>query len=281
MTRQQALERARELLIRHKIEDAALEAELLLRHTLKIDRAQLYTEPDCELKSKQADTYKTFVKRRIKGEPSAYITGHRQFFGLDFIVDKRVLIPRPETELLVEQAIKHAKNYQNPVIIDVGTGSGAIAVSLAVNLPRAEIYAVDVSKAALKVAERNCLQHQVKDRVKLLRGDLLTPAPPLADIIVANLPYVLTAEVPEVNTSGFEPRLALDGGPDGLDMIKELCLQAGDKLRPGSCLLLELGMGQSPVVSQILRQLYPLAAIEILSDLAGIERVVCLTLPPK
>ena len=281
MTRQQALERARELLIRHKIEDAALEAELLLRHTLKIDRAQLYTEPDCELKSKQADTYKTFVKRRIKGEPSAYITGHRQFFGLDFIVDKRVLIPRPETELLVEQAIKHAKNYQNPVIIDVGTGSGAIAVSLAVNLPRAEIYAVDVSKAALKVAGRNCLKHQVGDRVNLLRGDLLTPAPPLADIIVANLPYVLTAEVPEVNTSGFEPRLALDGGPDGLETIKELCLQAGDKLRPGGCLLLELGMGQSPVVSQILRQLYPLAAIEILSDLAGIERVVCLTLPPK
>ena len=99
MMRGEALKRARELLIRHKIEEAELEAELLLRHTLKIDRAQLYTEPDCELKSKHADTYKTFIKRRIKGEPSAYITGRRQFFGLDFFVDKRVLIPRPETEL--------------------------------------------------------------------------------------------------------------------------------------------------------------------------------------
>ena len=281
MMRGEALKRARELLIRHKIEEAELEAELLLRHTLKIDRAQLYTEPNCELKSKHADTYKTFIKRRIKGEPSAYITGRRQFFGLDLFVDKRVLIPRPETELLVEQTIKYAKNYPNPVIVDVGTGSGAIAISLAKNLPHAEIYAVDISKAALKVAARNCMQHEVGSRVKLLQGDLLEPAPLLVDIIAANLPYVLTAEVAQVNTSGFEPRLALDGGTDGLDTIKKLCLQAKERFNPGGYLLLELGMGQSQTVSAILKDLYPAAAIEILSDLAGIERVVCLRLPPE
>ena len=281
MTRREALKRARELLARHRVEDAALEAELLLRYTLKIDRAQLLSEPECELKQKQTDTYKTFIKRRIKGEPSAYITGHREFFGLDFYVDKHVLIPRPETELLVEQTILHAKQYMNPVIVDVGTGSGAIAVSLAKNLPDAEIYAVDISKTALKVAGRNCLAHSVEDRVQLLRGDLLESVPAQVDIIVANLPYVLTADVPLVNTAGFEPSLALDGGADGLDVIKRLCLQAKVRLRPSGCLLLEIGLGQSQRTSDILQELYPVANIEIMSDLSGIARVICMTLPPK
>ena len=281
MTRREALERARELLARHRIEDAALEAELLLRHTLKIDRAQLYTEPDCELKQRHAETYRTFIKRRIKGEPSAYITGHREFFGLDFFVDKSVLIPRPETELLVEQAIIRAKNYRHPVIADVGTGSGAIAVSMARNLPDAEIYAVDISKTALKVAGRNCLTYGVRDRVKLLRSDLLESVPAQVDIIVANLPYVLTADVSLVNTAGFEPSLALDGGAEGLDVIKRLCQQAKVRLRPGGCLLLEIGLGQSQRTSDILQELYPVANIEIMSDLSGIARVICMTLPPK
>jgi release factor glutamine methyltransferase len=279
MTRQQALARARELLDRHKIEDSSLEAEILLKHTLKIDRTQLFTEIDSPLKKRQEDTYRTFIKRRIKGEPSAYITGHREFFGLDFLVDKRVLIPRPETEILVEQAIARAGNYRGPIIVDVGTGCGAIAVSLALHLPHAEIHAVDISKAALKVATRNCLKHGVEDRVKLLVGDLLEPVPITVDIIVANLPYVLTAEVPQVNTSGFEPPLALDGGVDGMDMIKRLCLQAHDKLRPAGCLLLEIGMGQSKIVSGVLREFFPAASVEFVSDLSDITRVVCMTLP--
>jgi release factor glutamine methyltransferase len=278
VTRRQALARARELLTRHKIEDAALEAELLLRYTLKINRAQLYTEPDSELKQRHTDTYKTFIKRRIKGEPSAYITGHREFFGLDFYVDKRVLIPRPETELLVEQAITRAKNYQKPVIVDVGTGSGAIAVSVAKNIPNAEIYATDISKAALKAASRNCRKHEVEDRVKPVQGDLLEPAPVLVDIIIANLPYVVTEEVVKMNTTGFEPRLALDGGTDGMDTITRLCQQARERLCPGGCMMLEIGMGQSKRVSDILREIYPAAKIEILVDLSGIDRVVCLTL---
>lgn len=281
MTRGEALKRARELLARHHIEDAALEAELLLRHTLKINRAQLLSEPDSELKSRHADTYKTFIKRRIKGEPSAYITGHREFFGLDFYVDKHVLIPRPETELLVEQTILRAKQYKNPVIVDVGTGCGAIAVSLAKNLPDAEIYAVDISKTALKVAGRNCMEHHVEDRVQLLRGDLLESVPNQIDIIVANLPYVLTSDVPQVNTAGFEPSLALDGGADGLVVINRLCLQAKDRLRPAGFLLLEIGLGQSQKAADILQELFPSANVEIIPDLSGIERVICLTLLPK
>lgn len=279
MTRRQALERATELLTRHKIEDAALEAEVFMAHVLKITRTQLLTEPDIELKKRQEDTFKTFVKRRIKGEPNAYITGHREFYGLDFLVDKRVLIPRPETEILVEQAILRAKNYANPVIADVGTGSGAIAVSLAKCLPQAEIYAVDISKAALKAAARNSLQHGVLHRVKFVQGDLLEPIPVSVDIIVANLPYVITDEVPKVNTAGFEPAQALDGGADGLDVIKRLCRQAKDKLNVNGCLLLETGLGQSRAVAELLKELFPSSKIEVINDLSGIERVVCATLP--
>jgi release factor glutamine methyltransferase len=278
MTRQQALERARELLTRHNIEDAALESEVLLCHVLKINRAQLLSEPECELPKRHEDTFKTFIKRRIKGEPHAYITAHREFYGLDFEVDKRVLIPRPETELLVEQAIKKAADYANPVIVDIGTGSGAIAISLAKHLPHAQIYAVDISKAALKLTARNCRRHQVEDSVTLLRGDLLESAPAEVDIIVANLPYVLTAEVPQVNTAGFEPGLALDGGADGLELIKKLCVQAKDKLRPAGCLLLEIGQGQDKAVCEILHVLYPAGNVECLPDLSGIKRVVSLTL---
>ena len=279
MTRRQALERARELLTRHNIEDAALEAEVLLCHTLKINRVQLLTEPECELKKQHEDTFKTFVKRRIKGEPSAYITGRREFFGLEFFVDKRVLIPRPETELLVEQVIAQAGKHRRPLIVDVGTGCGAIAVSLAKHLPQAEIYAVDISKAALKVAAYNCLKHKVESQVKLLRGDLLETVPTKVDIIVANLPYVLTAEVPQVNTSGFEPHLALDGGADGMDVIKGLCLQAKDRLRSAGCLLLEIGLGQDKIAAHVFQELFPFADVDLIPDLSSIPRAVCVTLP--
>ena len=281
MTRRQVLERARQTLTRHKIEDAALEAEVLLAHALKITRTQLLTEPDVELKKRQEDTFKTFIKRRVKGEPNAYITGRREFYGLDFLVDNRVLIPRPETEILVEQAILQAKNYANPVIVDVGTGSGAIAVCLAKNIPAAEIYAVDISRAALKTAARNCEKHEVTDIVKLLQGDLLEPAPAAVDIIVANLPYVITDEVSKVTTAGFEPAGALDGGPDGTDVIKRLCVQANEKLSAKGRLLLEVGIGQSQKVSEIIRDKRSGVKIEIVTDLRGIERVVCATLPAK
>jgi release factor glutamine methyltransferase len=278
MTRQQALARAREQLIRHNIENAALEAEVLLSHAMKIDRAQLLSEPEAELKKRHEDTFKTYIKRRLKGEPHAYITAHREFYGLDFYVDKNVLIPRPETEALVEQGIKHAKFRLHPLIVDVGTGSGAIAISLAKNLPHAEIIAVDISKAALKVAESNVEKHKAGAQVKLLRGDLLETVTEKVDIIVANLPYVLTEEVPQVNTFGFEPVLALDGGPDGLDLVRRLCQQAKEKLSPQGCLLLEIGMGQSKATELIVKAVFPTAKIEIISDLAGIERVVSATL---
>ncbi len=272
----EALRRARETLAAHNIEEAPLEAEVLLRHTLKIGRVQLYTEFQRQLSPRDEQIFQALVERRLNHEPSAYITGQRQFYGLDFIVDPGVLIPRPESELLVEKAIEWAQVRPSVTIADIGTGSGAIAVSLALSLPQARIYATDISAAALKVARLNCQQHGVVDRVHLFAGDMLEPLPGPVDLIIANLPYVREAEIYQ-DTLKFEPSLALNGGPDGLDKIRQLCLQAGDKLLPGGCLLLEIGQGQSDAVIAFLLGLFPSAQIEVSRDLAGIERMISMT----
>ncbi len=275
----QALGHGRETLITHNIEDSGLESELLLRHTLKIDRVQLYLTLDRELSPQQSETYWRLIQRRLDGEPSAYLTGHREFYGLDFYVDASVLIPRPESELLVEKALEIAQNQAVSTIADVGTGCGAIAISLALNLPQAKIYATDISAAALEVARANCRKHGVEDRVCLLEGDMLDPLPEPVDLIVANLPYVREAELPGVNTRDFEPSLALDGGEGGLEKIRRLCVQGKGKLCPGGSLLLEIGRGQSRAMVSFLRRLFPSAKIEVTPDLSGIDRVVSLVLP--
>jgi release factor glutamine methyltransferase len=219
-----------------------------------------------------------YVKRRTKGEPSAYITGSKEFFGLEFKVNRHVLIPRPETELLVEKAISLCRSSEYSTVADIGTGCGAIAVSLAVNVPSLKIYAVDVSAKALEVARQNCVKHDVKDRVTLLRGDLLEPLPEPVDLIIANLPYVRESEMPSKGPLSFEPQVALNGGEKGLDKIKRLCRQAGKKLNKNGSLLLEIGQGQAEEVKTILHKYFPLGLIEVTKDLAGVERVVSLRL---
>jgi release factor glutamine methyltransferase len=270
----QALRRARDILSQNGVEDAPLEGELLLRHALNIDRVQLYIDLEKELIPQQEEAFRRLLERRLSGEPSAYITGHREFYGLDFRVNPSVLIPRPESELLVERTLAIAKNRPLSIVADIGTGSGAIAVSLAVNLPQAKIYATDISAAALEVALANCRQHGVFGRVRLLKGDLLEPLLEPVDIIVANLPYVSQSEL----SPRFEPPLALDGGADGTRIIKQLCQQAGGKLKAGGWLLLEIGQGQAEAVAAILHNFFPDGEIEVIPDLGGIERVVCLSL---
>ena len=279
MTVKQALTRAREVLAVGNIEDAPLEAEFLLRDTLKINRVQLFLELDRELSPQQKGIFWQRIVRRLNNEPGAYITGRREFYGLDFYVDSRVLIPRPETELLVEKALEIAREGTLSSIAEVGTGSGAVAISLALNLPQVKIYATDISSAALEVAFINCRKHGVENRIYLLCGDMLDPLPEPVDLIVANLPYVRESELPCVNSVPFEPRLALDGGADGLDKIRSLCLQAGNRFRPGGCLLLEIGQGQGEALTSFLRGLFPAAKIEVTPDLRGIDRVVSLILP--
>jgi release factor glutamine methyltransferase len=274
----QALVQVHRTLAESNIEDASLEGEILLRHVLGMDRAQLYTDLDRDLSTKQQKTLNQLLKRRQKGEPSAYITGHREFYGLNFRVDRNVLIPRPETELLVELAIKLAQEHPILKIADIGTGCGAIAVSLAINLPQATVYAIDISAAALEVARANCARYGVADKVVLLQGDLLEPVDESIDMIVANLPYVREADIPQHGPLSYEPALALNGGKDGLEKIKILCRQGVKKLNKSGFLLLETGEGQANNVVNILCKVFPAPSIEVHKDLASIERVVSLLL---
>lgn len=278
MTLKQALSHAQRIFVANNIEDARLESELLLRYTLNISQTQLYIDLNRELSPEQEKAFQLLIKRRLNGEPTAYITGHCEFYGLDFQVDPNVLIPRPESELLVEKALQLTQHRSEASIAEIGTGCGAIAISLALNLPQAKIYATDISAPALKVARTNCQKHGVINRVRLLPGDMLDPLPEPVDLIVANLPYVKESELPAQFPVSFEPRLALNGGPDGLDRIRQLSRQLNDKLHPEGYLLLEIGQGQEKAVTILLSRLFPSAKREVTPDLGGIDRIISLHL---
>ena len=278
MTLKQILDQAYQKLSDLKnIEDPELESEVLLRHILNFSRAQLFLDLNLQLNLDQQSAFDLYVERRMRGEPLAYIINSREFFGLDFFVDRRVLIPRPETELLVDEIIQFCEKQPTAVLADIGTGSGAIAVSLAVNLQHVKIYAVDISAEALEVADLNVRRQGVADRVTLLQGDLLEPLKFPVDAIIANLPYVRTADWRAMPSAPFEPVRALDGGEEGLDQIRRLIDQLQGKVTPGGWVLLEIGMGQTEAVTGYLKKRYPDKSIETLRDLAGIERVVRIT----
>jgi release factor glutamine methyltransferase len=276
VTIQLALRLARKALLKQNIEEAPIESEVLLRHTLGISRADLYRDFDRNLSPAEEARFRGFIDRRLTGEPMAYITGHREFYGLDFFVDRRVLIPRPETETLVDEALKLAASGSR-IFADIGTGSGAVAVSIAVTASLARIFAVDISGSALEVAAINCRRHGVESRVTLLRGNLLEPLPGPVDVILANLPYVPQADLPAVNTAGYEPRSALDGGPDGLDFIRDIIALASIHLVPHGKLLLEHGLGQETEITAIFHSHCPGGKVAQVPDLAGIKRVAILT----
>jgi len=281
----QALQSITQTLRGAKVADASVEAELLLGHVLGMSRTGLYTEPERGLTSVEMERLHDLVRRRLDGEPAAYILGHCEFYGIDFYVDSRTLIPRPETELLVEEAIELARRVsrqgKQTTIADIGTGCGAIAISLALGLPRAKIYATDISPSALKVAETNCRRHGIRDRVELLQGNLLEPLPQAVDVLVANLPYVKDCEFRDLSPEirDYEPAIAWAGGKDGLDKIREMLEQMRAKRRayPGegpAYLLLEIGQGQGEMVTSLVNDCFPQASIGLISDPGGIERVV-------
>jgi release factor glutamine methyltransferase len=272
------LDQAARELAAHGVEEPRLEAELLLRYILGLDKAGLYSSLRERLASQEAAEFAAVVRRRESREPGAYITGHREFFGLDLYVDRSVLIPRPETELLVEHVLYEASTTfaDSCLIADIGTGCGAVAIAAAVNAPHARVYAVDISERALAVARANCGRHRVQDRVTLFRGDLLNPVPEAVHVVAANLPYVREPEIdclmPEVSV--FEPRIALNGGADGLREIGRLLEGTRDRLLQSGAVLLEIGADQGPSVCAIARDLFPSGRIEVATDMGGLDRVV-------
>ncbi len=267
-------EAAAKLALISDIEDPRFESEVLLRYAIGINRAQLYIDPKKKLEPESEKKFREWVERRLRGEPVAYIIRCREFYGLDFYVDPRVLIPRPETELLVEEAIKLTRNNSVKAIADIGTGSGAIAVSLAVNLPDVQIYATDISPDALEVAGINSVKNRVNQQITLLQGDLLKPLPEPVDLLIANLPYVPQSEAARMPSAKYEPKLALDGGEEGLDQILRLIDGLAGHVKHGGWVLLEIGIGQSKAIVDHFRECFPAASITMIPDLAGIERVV-------
>ena len=279
MNLKEALNVASEELMKTGSLDAKLEAEVLLRHVLKIDRAAMFRDLDEDISMEDSSNIASLVKRRIKREPLAYITGVKEFYGLPFVVSEDVLIPRQETELLVDTAIVQAKSLgKNEIsIVDVGTGSGAIAVSLALNIPTSSIIAVDISEAALAIADDNRRTHGLYSRVKLRRGNLLEPIIDKIDILVSNLPYIRSDKLTSLQEEVLkEPVVALDGGYDGLELIKRLLFQAVDKMSNPGVILFEIDSDQASEAVKLSQQFFPSAITTVLKDLSNNERAVLL-----
>lgn len=280
MTLRETLCQARDVLAPHSKADARLEAELLMMDALRVGKTELYLQLEQPLSTTDTESFWWLVQRRLGHEPTAYILGNWQFYGIDFYIDRHALIPRPESELLVEEALKLAEDHfplgTTCSIADVGTGSGAIAIALALHLPEAKIYATDISATALEVARINCQKHGMTRRVQLLIGNMLEPLPEPVDIIVANLPYVRDSELshlsPEIQM--FEPEIALAGGADGLDKIRQLLPQAKQRLLPKGIMLLEIGQRQGHAATALVRSHFPHAQIDLIPDLGGVDRVV-------
>ncbi len=246
---------------------ARLEAELLLAHVLQVSRLKLYTGLDRPMADRELEDYRGLVRRRARGEPSAYLTGSKEFYGLAMAVGPAVLIPRPETELLVDRA----REFRSARILDLCTGCGCVAVACAARLPAAQIVAVDLSAAALEVAALNAARHGVADRIRFLSGDLFAPlqAESPFDLILANPPYVAAGEA--AGPAAHEPHLALFAGPRGIDVIARILLEAPAHLAPGAPLVMEIGEDQEREVLALAAPGY--ADARVRRDLAGLPRV--------
>jgi len=256
-------------------ESAGLDAQVLLAHLVGKPRAWVLAHSDMVLNPEQSEVLEKSLARLIQGEPLPYVLGHWEFFGLDFWVTPATLIPRPETELLVEQAIewllRHPEHRQ---ALDVGTGTACIAVSLAVHIPDLHLLACDISPEALQVAQENIKRHGVQDRVTCLQADLLPAGGQRFDLITANLPYIPSAMLETLDVARREPSLALDGGPDGLALIRRLLHHTPDVLAPGGLVLLEIEATQGAAAQRLARTAFTRGEVSLIQDLAGRDRVI-------
>ncbi len=268
------LKESTQLLSTHS-EFASLETRVILRHVLKKPQEWLVLHPEFELDDPQVEQANQMLNRISEGEPLPYLIGKQAFYGLDFWVTPDVLIPRPETELLIEECISWLE--QHPAkrrLVDVGTGSGIIAITLADRFDDLQATAIDISAKALEVARRNAIQHKVDSQIGFLQNDLLKERTERFDIIAANLPYIPTVKLNNLPVTRYEPILALDGGPDGLDIISQLLQQSLEHLNRGGMIILEIEEGQSESVIKLVDTFLPGAAKTILNDLANHPRIL-------
>jgi release factor glutamine methyltransferase len=269
---------------KYAIDSPRLDAEVLLAHSLGLKRIDLYLRYDQPLGADEREAFKRIVKRRAAREPVAQIVGRREFWGLDVVVDAHVLTPRPETERVVEVALDYLKSRAaGPAlrVMDLGTGTGCIALALAHDCPAAEVVATDISPAALAVAGRNLARHRLADRIRLVAGrgmDMLDPRRARFDLIVSNPPYIPSADIaalePEVRD--YEPRRALDGGDDGLAAYRRIIPAAAAHLGPEGVLVLEIGWNQGAAVTRLAEHSNLYRDCRCIADYSGHDRVICL-----
>ena len=279
MKLREAWARSRRQLERASIPDADIEAQVLLRNALGIDRATFHASLDRELSDEDADAFERTVQRRIEGEPLSYITRHREFYGLDFVVTPDVLVPRQETEFLVEAVLGYARSRAEDedalTIADIGTGSGCIAVVLGHHLPNVTVYASDVSEGALRVAGENVRRHGLDGRVRLRHGDLFEALDGPVDVVLSNPPYLSTDEATDLPPDVMrEPSVALVAGTDGMDVLHRLIVGAREYVKPGGLLALEIDPRRLEAVERLARGTFPGGEVGVVRDHAGFERVV-------
>jgi release factor glutamine methyltransferase len=268
----------------HRIENPRLNAELLLGHGLRLSRERLYMHLQDPVGEKEREVLGELIERRILGEPLQYILGRQEFWSIDFRVDPRVLIPRPETEILVEEArsiLLEMGLNRTPFVLEIGTGSGAVAISLAREVRNLFLVAADISKDALLLAKENARGADVLDQMALVNGDLFGPYRLLGrggpfDMILSNPPYIGRYEIEGLarEVKDYEPTIALDGGEDGLDFYRRIASQGPSYLRKGGWLLLEVGQGQAENVSELIERSGFFSEPKLVPDLSGIARVV-------
>ncbi len=263
------------------LDSPRLTAELLLAHVLRTSRVRLYTDLDRPLEATELAAYRGLIARRAAGEPTSYLTGTREFYGRTFAVDPRVLVPRPETELLVEAVLRAVPRDAEVRVLDLCTGSGCVGITLALERPRARVLATDSSSGAVEVARANAAALGAAERFEARLGDLLAPVEgedPF-DVVVANPPYVPTGELPTLSPEvRREPPLALDGGRDGLDVVRRIATEAPRRLVPGGLVALEIGDGQGPAVHSLL-EAAGYGSVRIEHDLARHDRLALGTHP--
>lgn len=262
-------------------------AQFLLRHVTGKDLGFFLAYPEIKLTSKEEKKYKNWLKKRLKNMPVWYITGYENFMGLNIKVNKNVLIPRPETEILVQKVLSSIKKRGDAgglkgkglVIVDVGTGSGAIGIAIAKKLPKSKVYLLDVSRSALRVAKKNIKINQIEN-IQIYHGNLLEPLTRKADVIVANLPYIPSGNM---NSLSFdiihhEPTIALEGGTDGLDLYRDFLKMAPKKLKKEGRIFLEIGEKQGPIMLKLAKKSFPGAKISFEKDWSGLDRFVFINL---